>query len=130
MAQESDDTTKRQEYVDRIVQSKARLKIVVAGPGTGKSFAFRSVLASVPDGDRVAMSFINNLVHDLQKDLAGLADSKTFHAYCRGLLHHRASDGLTTEFHYFPPLEQLVATDAKLLGRSDLPSRNFSQALH
>jgi len=101
---ERNDNAKRQEYVDRLVQSSARLKIVVAGPGTGKSFAFRSVLASIPDGDRVALSFINNLVHDLQKDLAGLAESKTFHAYCRGLLHRHASGGLTTEFHYFPPL--------------------------
>jgi hypothetical protein len=130
MPPELNDEAKRQKYVDRLVQSPARLKIVVAGPGTGKSFAFRSVLASVPDGDRVALSFINNLVHDLQKNLVGLADSKTFHAYCRGLLHRRASNGLTTEFHYFPPLEQLVATDAKLLGRSDLPSRDFSEALH
>lgn len=130
MAPTADDQVTRSEYVRRIVESTARLKIVVAGPGTGKSFAFRAILASVPDGDRVAMSFINNLVHDLQKDLLGLADSKTFHAYCRSLLHHRASDGLTTEFHYFPPLEQLVATDAMLLGRSDLPSRNFSEALH
>jgi superfamily I DNA/RNA helicase len=130
MTPEPNDDVRRQEYVDRLVQSSARLKIVVAGPGTGKSFAFRRVLESLPDGDRVALSFINNLVHDLQKDLAGLAESKTFHAYCRGLLHRRASDGLTTEFHYFPPLEQLVATDATLLGRSDLPSRNFSEALH
>jgi superfamily I DNA/RNA helicase len=130
MTPQPSDVEKRQEYVDRLVQSPARLKIVVAGPGTGKSYAFRKVLAALPDGDRIALSFINNLVHDLQKDLAGLADSKTFHAYCRGLLHRRASDGLTTEFHYFPPLEQLVATDAALLGRSDLPNHNFSQALH
>lgn len=130
MPHDLDDEAKRTEYVDRLVQSSARLKIVVAGPGTGKSHAFRKVLSSLPDGDRVALSFINNLVHDLQKDLTGLAESKTFHAYCRGLLHRRASDGLTTEFHYFPPLEQLVTADAKLLGRSDLANRSFSEALH
>jgi len=61
MTPEASDDARRQEYIDRLVQSKARLKIVVAGPGTGKSYAFRKVLGAVPEGDRVALSFINNL---------------------------------------------------------------------
>ncbi len=130
MLDQRNDISDRDEKVRILVESKSRLKIVVAGPGTGKSYAFRKVLSALPDGERVALSFLNNLVHDLQKDLAGLAEAKTFHAYCRGLLHRRASDGLTTDFHYFPPLEQLIAMDAKLLSKSELPNYNFSEALH
>lgn len=124
------DRVRRQEYVDKIVGSTARHKVIVAGPGTGKTTAFKAVLASVPDGDRVALTFIRNLVRDLEKDLAGLAEAKTFHAYCRKLLHRRASEGLTTKFHYFPPLEELISADAKLLKVAPrLPSLDFAEAL-
>ena len=34
----------RQESLDAILQSKSRNKIVVAGPGTGKTFLFKQIL--------------------------------------------------------------------------------------
>ncbi len=34
----------RQRYIDMVLQSKARKKIVVAGPGTGKTFLFKEIL--------------------------------------------------------------------------------------
>ena len=40
-----------QEATDQILQSRSRKKLVVAGPGTGKTFLFKKLLEASP-GDR------------------------------------------------------------------------------
>ena len=65
----------RQKYVDVILQSEARRKVVVAGPGTGKTHLFKLALKGKPKS--LTLSFINSLVQDLslesvRKDHCGL----------------------------------------------------------
>ena len=37
--------SERQKYVDAVVSSSAKKKIVAAGPGTGKTYLFKEVLS-------------------------------------------------------------------------------------
>jgi len=67
-----------------IIDSTASKIVVVAGPGTGKSYLFQQLCMKSKergDGEILALSFINELVDDLAKDLYGLAKVKTLHSY-------------------------------------------------
>ena len=114
----------RNQYTDLIVQSTAKYKIIIAGPGTGKSFTFRKLLES-KTGKNLALTFINNLAFDLQKDLQEFAESHTFHGYCKKLLHRIWVEGIDSYFHYFPKLPLLIKADADLIG---LNLDNFDEA--
>jgi superfamily I DNA/RNA helicase len=61
-----------------IVGSEADKKLVVAGPGTGKTYTFEQALQNV-EGKGLALTFIRNLVSDLEEALGDLADVFTFH---------------------------------------------------
>src|SRR5260370_29410329 len=50
----------RQGYVDAVLRSPARKKIVVAGPGTGKTFLFSRILEGKVN--TLTLTFINSLV--------------------------------------------------------------------
>ncbi|MEK9179727.1 MAG: hypothetical protein AAB893_04650, partial [Patescibacteria group bacterium] len=71
----------RDNCTNLIIQSTAKNKIIVAGPGTGKTTTFRKLLEA-KSGDKLALTFINSLAFDLQKGLGELAESYTFHGYC------------------------------------------------
>lgn len=105
----------RDNYTNLIVQSTAKNKIIVAGPGTGKTTTFRKLLET-KNGDKLALTFINSLAFDLQKGLGELAESYTFHGYCKKLLHKISVEGIDTNFHYYPKLPILIKTDADLIG--------------
>ena len=105
----------RDNCTNLIVQSTAKNKIIVAGPGTGKTTTFRKLLET-KNGDKLALTFINSLAFDLQKGLGDLAESYTFHGYCKKLLHKISVDGIDTNFHYYPKLPILIKTDADLIG--------------
>ena len=104
----------RDNYTNLIVQSSAKNKIIVAGPGTGKTTTFRKLLET-KNGNNLAITFINNLALDLQKGLGELAESYTFHGYCKKLLHKISIDGIDTNFHYYPKLPILIKSDADLI---------------
>ena len=106
----------RDAHTQAIVQSSERYKIVVAGPGTGKSHIFKELLET-KKGENLVLTFIKNLAFDLQKELGELAESHTFHGYCKKLLHHISVDGIDTDFHYYPKLPKLVTSDAQYLER-------------
>jgi len=105
----------RDNCTNLIVQSTAKKKIIVAGPGTGKTTIFEKLLET-KSGDKLALTFINSLAFDLQKRLGELAESYTFHGYCKKLLHKISVAGIDTNFHYYPKLPILIKTDADLIG--------------
>jgi superfamily I DNA/RNA helicase len=104
--------------VDAVINSTAIKKIIVAGPGAGKTWLFRKLLENCAGNsdERLILTFINSLKNDLAKDLGDLAQVYTFHGYCRRLLHQKASlrVGLTEDFHYFPSLASLIKEDWEL----------------
>jgi superfamily I DNA/RNA helicase len=112
--------------VERVLASKSRKKLVVAGPGAGKTTLFRKLLDQA-DGDssrRLVLTFINNLKADLDRSLGDAAEVFTLHGYCQHLLHRNAGlrNGLTADFVCYPGLVSLIKKDWQWLEKkSDAP---------
>ena len=62
----------RNEYVNKILESTSSKKIVVAGPGTGKTYLFKQILQN--KNNTVTLTFVNSLVEDLSLELYGLSE--------------------------------------------------------
>lgn len=93
-------------------------KIIVAGAGAGKTFAFSKLLdklAASAKERRLVVTFLGGLKRDLEKDLGEKARVQTFHGYCFTLLKQtaniRTAAGFTAEVRYVPRLGQLVKSD-------------------
>jgi ATP-dependent DNA helicase UvrD/PcrA len=110
----------------RVLASQSQKKLVVAGPGAGKTTLFRKLLDQA-DGDasqRLVLTFINNLKADLDRSLGDVADVFTLHGYCQHLLHRYAGlrNGLTADFVCYPGLVSLIKKDWQWLeNKSDAP---------
>lgn len=111
--------------IERILSSPSRKKLVIAGPGTGKTTLFRQMLEleSGEPNRRIVLTFINNLKDDLEADLAGLAEVFTLHSYCLGLLHRDTAlrAPLSSDFRCCPGLASLIAQDWKLIQKCEAP---------
>jgi len=118
----NDISIDRDAYAAAIVDSSAHKRLIVSGPGTGKTFVFRSALERAA-GRGLALTFIKNLAGDLRRDLGEVADSYTFHAYCKALLYGRAA-GNPTSPYYFPPIYELFSVDSGY-GRREIERRFF-----
>jgi hypothetical protein len=119
----------RQRTSDELVSSTGRIRLVVAGPGTGKTHNFRRVLEGAGGG--LALIFIRALMRELQRDLGDLAQVNTFHGYCKSLAHKvGGTDGLTSHFHYFRFLPRLVVEDPRVLGHGGLKEADIDHLFH
>jgi len=79
----------RREYTNKIINSDANKKIIIAGPGTGKSLLFQEICKrNIKDdkNDNLTLSFINELVEDLSRDLYQLSEVRTLHSFALGLI--------------------------------------------
>jgi superfamily I DNA/RNA helicase len=120
----------RDRHVKRIVESSSHRRLIIAGPGTGKTTTFKVALSGNPD-DNLVLTFIRNLRADLETDLGGRAKVRTLHGYADRVLHEVGAQGLTTKFHYYPPLPSLLEAEMILLtGDAARPQRDLEKALH
>lgn len=106
---------KLKQALDKILHSRSPKKLIVAGPGTGKTTMFRRLLETSPGdrNDRLVLTFLNNLKAELDEKLSSLARVFTFHGYCHYLLRNRGDlrKGLTGEFTYYPALARIIKRD-------------------
>lgn len=125
--------------IGAILGSPSRKKLVVAGPGTGKTTLFRMLLEMAPGEptSRLVLTFINTLKNELEKDLGSMAQVHTLHSYCLGLLHR--DDGLrgnlTPLFRCCPGLSSLVSADWEFVNATKPPNflvemRNLAKDNH
>jgi superfamily I DNA/RNA helicase len=78
--------TQRDADLEEILVSKSRKKIVLAGPGTGKSYLLgEAIKRKRRDGKSKfhAITFLGKLEHSLADDLAGLSETSTLHSFAR-----------------------------------------------
>ena len=100
----------RKKCLDAILSSKSNKKIILAGAGTGKTFTFKEVLKSSPQGENIAMTFIRMLTSDMYASFGDLAEVKTFHAYCKKILHEQNG-----KVELIPFLTKIIEEDAQIL---------------
>jgi superfamily I DNA/RNA helicase len=108
-----------------VLNSTSDRKLVIAGPGTGKTTLFKQMLKFAPgESDRrLVLTFINNLREDLEEDLRGLAQVSTLHSYCLGLLHRNPSlrGALSRDLRCCPGLASLIAEDWQIIKQDTAP---------
>lgn len=103
----------REAATDEILADSSDKKVVIAGPGTGKTFLFGQVFASIEAGNKLTLTFINALVEDLALELRGISDVKTLHGYALGCLAEH-------DVKIFPPLPHVIREDGKFLLDADI----------
>jgi superfamily I DNA/RNA helicase len=109
------DEEELERSIRKVLDSPSPRRLVVAGPGTGKTTLFKHLLKGCGGeaDDRLVLTFINSQRDDLDVSLAGLAQVRTLHAYCMGLLHAKPDlrTGLTPDFRCVPGLAHMIARD-------------------
>jgi superfamily I DNA/RNA helicase len=100
--------------VDKIKNSVHPRKVVVAGPGTGKSYLFSELIKKkLAEGksDFLAITFIGKLGDALADDLCGLAEIMTMHGYARKFVLNHCPG-----WKYYPKMLELIKEDLKAEG--------------
>lgn len=115
-----DAEQKNQKYIDAILKSSSPKKVVVAGPGTGKTRLFKQIL----DGRKntLTLTFVNSLVEDLSLSLYGLSEVRTLHGYARSILGK-----ITPGVEVFPKLVKVIQEDAEVINGTKV---DFDDVFH
>jgi hypothetical protein len=121
-------SSERDEATRRLSRSTSRLRVVVAGPGTGKTFAFEEALHE-KGGHGLAVTFIRSLGADLAERLKAEATGGTFHKYAKHLVHRLSPVGISKAFSLYPPLLELEAIDLGVLGVASLTHEALEAAV-
>jgi superfamily I DNA/RNA helicase len=111
----------RSMHLASILKSHARKKIVVAGPGTGKTFLFKEILRDKENC--LTLTFVNALVEDLSLELNGLSEVRTLHSFARNLIKRLTKK----EIAIFPKLAGVIGEDAMALLKEDI---DFNRLFH
>jgi len=111
----------RNKHVENVLKSGSRKKVVVAGPGTGKTFLFKEVLQG--KGKCITLTFVNALVEDLSLELNGLSEVRTLHGFARNLLSRLAKKEITI----IPKLPEVIKEDALILSKNEI---DFNRLFH
>lgn len=88
----NDQQSDRQAYTQIIIDSTAAKKIIVAGPGTGKTTTFELILKQSGSKNNLVLTFINRLVNDLNCRLSTYAKVNTLHKFCLGVFRRQYPD--------------------------------------
>lgn len=109
-----DHKVERNNDVDKIKNSKHPKKVIVAGPGTGKSFLFSELIKQKKSEGKtnfLAITFIGKLGDALADDLCGLAETVTMHGFARTFFLKYCPD-----WNYYPRMYELIKEDLNAEG--------------
>jgi hypothetical protein len=112
-----DHKQERKKDLDTILISDHARRVVVAGPGTGKSFLFQEAIRKAKkEGKRsfLAITFIGKLGDALADELAGLADTVTLHGFARTVVLENCPKG----WEYYPKMFAIIQEDLASKGIS------------
>src|ERR1035441_9573224 len=114
--------TRRDAHVLKVLSSTSRKKVVVAGPGTGKTYLFKKLL----EGKQrtLTLTFTNALVEDLSLELYGMTEVRTLHSFASELLKRIWK---RTEINIFPRLSDLIREDLRAMTGQDV---DFEKVFH
>lgn len=117
----------REEYINKILESSSPKKIVVGGPGTGKTYLFERVIGR--DKNPLTLTFINALVEDLSLELYGISTVKTLHSFAQKELSNvfKRKNILKKKIKISPNLPEVIKEDAKILLNREI---DFDKLFH
>ncbi len=104
----------REEHINNVLNSPSQKKVIVAGPGTGKTHLFKEVLKDKTE--TLTLTFVSSLVEDLSLELYGLSDVKTLHSFARSELS-RVTKNSVKVFSWLPTI---IKEDAKILQNEEI----------
>ncbi len=107
----------RDEFVQKVLTSQSSKKVVVAGPGTGKTHLFKEILKT--KNAALTLTFINALVDDLSLGLKGLSDVRTLHSFALGAFRNAVGDK-GKKVKIFSKLSNVIKEDASILLGKDM----------
>jgi len=96
-------------FVKSIIDAESAKKIIVSGPGTGKTYLFKKILEE--KRNCLTLSFVNSLIDDLSLELYGLSTVKTLHGFARSELSRIAGKGIEIS----PKISKVIKEDALFL---------------
>jgi len=111
----------REDFINEILRSPSTKKIVVGGPGTGKTCLFEKIIQG--KNKSLTLTFVNELVDDLSLELYGISTVKTLHSYAQRELSHL----LKKKIKIFPKLPEVIKEDAKILLNKEI---EFDKLFH
>lgn len=112
-----DQERERDEDVEKVISSKHPRKIVVASPGTGKTFLFNQIIKRRKKKGKaniLALTFIGKLSDELADELAGLADTMTLHGFAKSIVESEWKGS-----GYYPKITDIIEEDLKIKGITD-----------
>jgi hypothetical protein len=112
-----DYKAERSNDIKQIKDSSSPKKIIVAGPGTGKSYLFSEIIKQeLLKGKKkfLAITFIGKLGDALADDLCGLAETTTMHGFARNFVL-----GKCKGWTYYPRMYELIKEDLNNNGIND-----------
>jgi superfamily I DNA/RNA helicase len=117
---EIDRKQEREKDTKKILDSTHAKKVVVAGPGTGKSFLFQEAIRKAKEQggtNFLALTFMGKLCDELADDLAGLAETRTLHSFAREVFLKNCpkNDG----WEYCQNIKVIIEEDLNLSGIED-----------
>lgn len=107
--------TERDNDLNKILNSTHIKKVVVGGPGTGKSYLFEHAIKKEKENGKkkfLAITFVGKLGDQLADDLAGLAETMTLHGFARQLVLNNCPDG----WEYYPSIMDIIKKDLEIKG--------------
>jgi len=87
-------------------------KIVIAGPGTGKSSLFKELIKRYKEKGKnnfLAITFVGKLADELADDLAGSAETRTLHSFAAKVVKENWEDSV-----YFQDIDEIIREDLKI----------------
>ena len=119
--------TERENDFNGIMTSNHRRKVVVGGPGTGKSYLFSKLLKKKKAEGKdnlLAITFIGKLSDLLADDLCGLAKTVTMHGFARKFVLDECGD----DWEYYPNIHEIIKEDLKNEGikKFDIGDENYN----
>jgi len=105
----------RNDDVTAIVESEHAKRVVVAGPGTGKSYLLQRAIEEKQKKGKtkfLAITFIGKLGDALADDMAGLADTTTMHGFAREFVLENCPKGWV----YYPKIKDVIKLDLSTKG--------------
>jgi AAA domain len=122
-----DHKKEREDDVSKIKGSSHPHKVVVAGPGTGKSYLFQELIKGKKlEGKKnfVAITFIGKLGDALADDLCGLAETMTMHGFARRFVLANCRG-----WEYYPKIYEIIKEDLEKEGINEfkIGDKNYKE---